>query len=204
MAGANDPAQRLILASKSAARAHVLRAAGLHFEQIVAGVDEEAIRDALREEGASTAKQAEVLAETKAMRVSTQHRGIVLGADQMLDLDGEPFDKARDRAEARDHLKRLRGRSHTLQCAMVACIDGSPVWRALTRPKLTMRDFSDAFIEDYLDALGERAFESVGVYQVEGRGAQLFERIEGDVYSIMGVPLLQLLAWLRDRGVVAT
>ena len=105
---------------------------------------------------------------------------------------------------ARDVLKRLRGKTHILQSAIVACMDGAPVWRHLSQPRLRVRNFSDAFLEDYLDAIGEAAFESVGCYQVEGRGALLFDRIEGDYFSILGMPLLPLLQWLRDRGVVAT
>lgn len=194
--------KRLILASKSAARVSVLKAAGLTFEQIVAGVDEESIRDSLRAEGATTLKQADTLAETKAMKVSSKHRGIVLGADQMLDLEGVGMDKPHDMAEAKSHLQRLRGKTHTLQTAMVACIDGSPVWRHVAQPKLRMRNFSDSFIDSYLEKVGEAALHSVGAYQIEGLGAQLFDRIDGDQFSIMGVPLLPLMNWLRDREVL--
>ncbi len=194
----------LILASKSKARAAVLRGAGLAFEQVGSGVDEDALKDALRAEGASVAKQADLLAETKALKVSVSHAGIVLGCDQMLDLDGVGFDKASTREEARDVLRRLRGKTHVLQGAIVACIEGAPVWRHLAQPKLTMRDFSDAFLESYLDRIGEAAFESVGCYQLEGLGAQLFERIDGDYFSILGMPLLPLMGWLRDRGALAT
>lgn len=196
--------QPLILASKSKARAAVLRGAGLAFEQVGSGVDEDALKEALRAEGASVAKQADLLAETKALKVSVSHAGIVLGCDQMLDLDGVGFDKASTREEARDVLRRLRGKTHVLQGAIVACIEGAPVWRHLAQPKLTMRDFSDAFLESYLDRIGEAAFESVGCYQLEGLGAQLFERIDGDYFSILGMPLLPLMGWLRDRGALAT
>lgn len=196
--------QPLILASKSKARAAVLRGAGLAFEQVGSGVDEDALKEALRAEGASVAKQADLLAETKALKVSVSHAGIVLGCDQMLDLDGVGFDKASTREEARDVLRRLRGKTHVLQGAIVACIEGAPVWRHLAQPKLTMRDFSDAFLESYLDRIGEAAFESVGCYQLEGLGAQLFERIDGDYFSILGMPLLPLMGWLRDRGALPT
>lgn len=193
---------RLILASKSKSRAAVLKAAGLQFEQIGSGVDEDALKDALRAEGASVAKQADLLAETKALKVSISHPGIVLGCDQMLDLDGEGLDKVDTRDAARDVLKRLRGKTHILQGAIVACTDGAPVWRHLAQPRLRVRNFSDQFLEDYLDHIGDAAFESVGCYQLEGRGSQLFDRIEGDYFSILGMPLLPLLQWLRDRGVV--
>lgn len=199
-----NPDSRLILASKSKSRAHVLKAAGLALTQVGSGVDEEALKEALRAEGASVAKQADLLAETKALKVSLTHPGIVLGCDQMLDLEGEGLDKVSTRNAARDVLRRLRGKTHILQSAIVACMDGAPVWRHLSQPRLRVRNFSDAFLEDYLDAIGEAAFESVGCYQVEGRGALLFDRIEGDYFSILGMPLLPLLQWLRDRGVVAT
>lgn len=199
-----NPDNQLILASKSKSRAHVLNAAGLAFTQVGSGVDEEALKEALRAEGASVAKQADLLAETKALKVSLTHAGIVLGCDQMLDLEGEGLDKVSTRNAARDVLRRLRGKTHILQSAIVACMDGAPVWRHLSQPRLRVRNFSDAFLEDYLDAIGEAAFESVGCYQVEGRGALLFDRIEGDYFSILGMPLLPLLQWLRDRGVVAT
>lgn len=198
----DDHSHRLILASKSKSRASVLKAVGLQFEQIGSGVDEDALKDALRAEGATVAKQADLLAETKALKVSISHSGVVLGCDQMLDLDGVGLDKVSTRQEAADILRRLRGKTHILQSAIVACVDGAPVWRHLSQPRLRVRNFSDAFLEDYLDAIGDAAFESVGCYQVEGRGASLFDRIEGDYFSILGMPLLPLMQWLRDRGTI--
>jgi len=200
----DDQSHRLILASKSKSRATVLKAAGLQFQQIGSGVDEDALKDALRAEGATVAKQADLLAETKALKVSISHAGVILGCDQMLDLDGVGFDKVDTRDAARDVLKRLRGKTHILQSAIVACVEGAPVWRHLSQPRMRMRNFSDAFLEDYLDAIGDAAFEGVGCYQVEGRGVLLFDRIEGDYFSILGMPLLPLLQWLRDRGTLAT
>jgi septum formation protein len=191
---------RLILASKSKSRASVLRAAGLSFEQIGSGVDEDALKEALRAEGATVAKQADLLAETKAMKVSISHLGVVLGCDQMLDLDGQGLDKVATRAEAADVLRRLRGKTHVLQSGIVACVEGAPVWRHLSQPKLRVRNFSDEFLETYLDQIGDAAFECVGCYQIEGLGAQLFDRIDGDYFSILGMPLLPLMQWLRDRG----
>lgn len=193
---------RLILASKSKARAAVLKAAGLEFEQIGSGVDEDALKEALRAEGASVAKQADLLAETKALKVSISNPGIVLGCDQMLDLDGQGLDKVSTREEAADILRRMRGKTHILQGAIVACIDGAPVWRHLAQPRLRVRNFSEDFLQTYLDSIGDAAFESVGCYQLEGLGVQLFDRIDGDYFSILGMPLLPLLQWLRDRGVV--
>jgi septum formation protein len=194
------PENRLILASKSKARAAVLKAAGLEFVQVGSGVDEDALKDGLRAEGATVAKQADLLAETKALKVSISHQGIVLGCDQMLDLDGVGLDKVSTREEAAETLRRLRGKTHILQGAIVACIEGAPVWRHLAQPRLRMRNFSDAFLERYLDEIGDAAFESVGCYQLEGLGSQLFDRIDGDYFSILGMPLLPLMQWLRDRG----
>lgn len=192
----------LILASKSKARAAVLKGAGLDFVQIGSGVDEDALKDALRAEGATVAKQADLLAETKALKVSISHPGLVLGCDQMLDLDGVGLDKVSTRGEAADVLRRLRGKTHILQGAIVACIEGAPVWRHLAQPRLRMRNFSDAFLESYLDRIGDAAFESVGCYQLEGLGSQLFDRIDGDYFSILGMPLLPLMQWLRDRNAI--
>ena len=200
MSGLVSSEHRLILASKSAGRAAVLKGAGLAFDQIHANVDEASIRDSLRAEGVPTARQADLLAETKAMKVSANHRGVVIGADQILEVDGEAMDKAASMAEARSHLLRLRGKTHILQTAIVACIEGAPVWRHLAQPRLRMRNFSDAFLDAYLAGIGEAALSTVGSYEIEGRGAQLFDRIEGDHFSIIGLPLLPLLGWLRDRG----
>src|SRR5262245_54453019 len=175
-----DIQHRLVLASKSAARAAVLKGAGLAFEQITAGVDEESIKSSLRAEGAPPSRQADLLAETKALKVSISHGGVILGADQMLDLEGEGFDKPGSREEARDQLKRLRGKTHILQTALVACVEGAPVWRHLSQPRLRMRNFSDSFLDRYLDAVDKSALDSVGAYQIEGSGAQLFDRIDGD------------------------
>lgn len=194
----------LILASKSAARADILRGAGLAFQQVTAGVDEESIKAGLRAEGAPPIKQAELLAETKALKVSRGRKGIVLGADQMLDLEGEVFDKPTSSDSARAQLLRLRGRTHVLQTALVACIEGAPVWRHVAQPRLTMRNFSDGFLDDYLVQEGGALLETVGGYRLEGRGAQLFDRIEGDFFSILGLPLLPLLSWLRDRSAIST
>lgn len=200
MSAAPAPDRRLILASKSAGRAAVLTGAGLVFERIAANIDEESLRDGLRAEGVPIAKQADLLAETKAIKVSSSHGGVVLGADQMLEIDGQPMDKPTSMTEARDHLMRLRGKTHILQTAIVACVEGAPVWRHLAQPRLRMRAFSEAFLDAYLAEVGDAALASVGAYQIEGRGAQLFDRIDGDHFSIVGLPLLPLLAWLRDRG----
>ncbi len=198
------PTPNLILASQSKSRGALMRNAGLTFEQMSSRLDEDAVKAAMRQDGESTTRQAETLAELKAQKISSGTPGIVLGADQMLDLEGEGFDKPKSLDEARENLRKLRGKTHTLETALVACENGTPIWRIVTRPKLTMRSFSDDFIENYLENIGDAAFSTVGAYQLEGLGAQLFARIEGDYFSILGLPLIQLLDWLRARGMIAT
>jgi septum formation protein len=191
----------LVLASGSAIRAQLLRAAGVAFEVRRPPVDEEAVKAALRAQGLSPRDQADALAEAKAVAVSRLQPGcFVLGADQMLALEDAVFDKPADRAGARAHLQRLRGRTHRLISAAVIARDGEPVWRRIETPSLTMRAFSDAFLEAYLDQVGEAAYASVGAYQLEGLGAQLFARIDGDYFSILGLPLLAVLDFLRENG----
>lgn len=192
----------LVLASASPARAAVLAAAGVTFVAQRPRVDEEALKLGLRAEGATVRDQADALAEAKALSLSRGSPAWVIGADQMLSLEGEAFDKPADRAAAAQSLRALRGRTHQLVTAIVVAKEGAVVWRHIETPKLTMRPFSDAFLETYLDAIGEAACANVGAYQLEGRGVQLFERIEGDYFSILGLPLLPLLAFLRLHGLV--
>jgi len=190
----------LILASTSAARQRVMREAGLYFEAVAPAVDEEAAKRELRSEKMPPKEQAAALAALKAISISEKRKGLVLGADQMLAIDHEVLDKPKDRAEARAHLMRLRGRSHELLTSLVCAQDGVVVWRHSEAPKLKMRSFSDVFLERYLENAGDAVLMSVGAYQIEGLGAQLFERIEGDLFSIQGLPLLPLLAYLREQG----
>ena len=192
----------IILASGSASRRAVLSAAGVEAIGIKPNVDEAPVRDAMRAEGASVRDQAMALAELKAIKVSRQNPGLVIGGDQMLAFGDRAFDKPADMAGARSHLEALSGQTHVLETALVICEDGQPVWRHLARPKLTMRTLSPAFIDTYLDTVGEALLETVGAYQLEGRGAQLFTRIDGDFFSILGLPLLPLLDYLRVRGVL--
>lgn len=192
----------LILASGSATRRRLLEGAGLDFEVDVPRVDEEAAKAALRAEGLKPRNQADALAELKALSVSRRRAGFVIGADQMLALGGETLDKPKDREEAASHLRQLRGRTHELITAAAIAKDGAVIWRHIDTPRLKMRDFSDQFLEAYLDRAGERVFTSVGAYQLEGLGAQLFDSVEGDYFSVLGVPLLPLLAFLREHGVV--
>jgi septum formation protein len=190
------------LASGSASRRALLTAAGVSAEAVAPNVDEESYRTAMRAEGVSVRDQAMQLAEMKAVRVSQSRPGLVIGGDQMLALGEEAFDKPRDLAEAKNHLMRLSGKSHTLETAIVVCEEGRSVWRHLARPKLTMRPLSPEFIESYVDTCGNALLSTVGAYQLESHGAQLFSRIEGDYFSILGVPLLPLLDYLRVRRVL--
>ena len=190
----------LILASASAARRRMLKAAGLVFDVSAPNCDEEAAKRQYRAEGRSPHAQAEALAELKARSVSQTTSAYVIGADQMLALDGVALDKPKSVDEARQHLLRLRGCPHELITAAAVAKDGAIVWRVTDVPRLTMRRFSDSFLDNYIAGAGEEVLGSVGVYQLEGLGAQLFERVEGDYFSVLGLPLLPLLAFLRERG----
>jgi septum formation protein len=193
----------VVLASKSAARRAVLEGAGVPFEVAVAGVDEDAVKASLLADGATPRDIADALAELKAIRVSRSRPDLVIGADQTLELDGQLYDKAETVEEARARLKLLRGKPHKLHSAVVVAKEGTPIWREVVTATLTMRDFSDDFIEDYLAREGEAALGSVGCYRLEDLGAQLFSRIEGDYFAILGLPLLGLLELLRNHQVLA-
>jgi septum formation protein len=194
---------QVTLASKSAARAQLLAGAGVRFETAGSGVDEDAAKARLLSEDAGPCDIAQALAETKALVVSLHRPGLVIGADQTLDLDGSRYDKVETLAEARHRLERLRGRKHQLHSGVAVARDGSVIWRETQSASLTMRAFSDPFLDGYLARSGEAALASVGCYQLEGEGLQLFERIEGDYFTILGLPMLGLLALLRREGVVA-
>lgn len=193
----------LILASASAVRASLLRQAGLDFHVRDSRVDEDAVKKSFAgsTDDGDTDALALRLAEEKALAVSRAEPGaLVIGADQIMSCETRRFDKPRDMVEARDNLLFLRGRTHTLHSAVVLALDGEVVWGHSARADLAMRDFSDTFLDWYLKTLGEKVKTSVGCYQLEGPGIQLFERIEGDYFTILGLPLLPLLAELRDRG----
>jgi septum formation protein len=193
----------IVLASKSAARRAVLDGAGVPYEATVAGVDEDAVKASLLAEGCGPREVADALAELKAIRVSAGRPDFVIGADQTLDLDGQLYDKVDSVAAARERLLELRGRTHKLHSAVVVAKEGAPIWREVVTAKLTMRDFSDAYLERYLAEEGQQALGSVGCYRLEGPGAQLFSKIEGDYFAILGLPLLGLLDLLRRHGALA-
>ena len=195
---------RLILASGSAIRRDIMTGAGLDFEVIAKPVDEAAIKAAMLAEHAKPREIADALAEAKALRISRQETGLVIGADQVMVMDGELFDKPTSVEAARDRLIQMRGRRHELVGAVVVARDGTPVWRYISETKLWMRDFSDAFLDEYLEQEGDLVTKSVGAYRFEGPGAQLFSRVEGDFFSILGLSLLPLLQYLRDCGAIAS
>ena len=192
----------VILASKSAARTAVLKGAGVAFETAVSGVDEDAVKTALLAEGQGPKAIAEALAELKALKISQSRPGLVIGADQTLELDGRLYDKVETVEAARERLNLLRGKPHKLHSAVVVAKDGAPIWRDMVTCTLTMREFSEDFLEDYLAREGEAALRSVGCYRLESLGAQLFSSIEGDYFAILGLPLLGLLDLLRNHGLV--
>jgi septum formation protein len=194
----------VILASGSESRRRVLEAAGVEAVAIKPLVDEDAMKAGLRAEGLPVRDQAMRLAEMKAIKVSQCERGLVIGGDQMLSLGEEAFDKPKDLEGAKDHLRKLSGKPHILETAIVVCENGEPIWRHLARPRLTMRPLTEDFIEQYVARVGEPLLSTVGAYQLEGLGAQLFARVEGDFFSILGLPLLPLLDYLRVRGVLPT
>ena len=190
----------LILASKSLARRTMLSAAGIPIEIVHAQIDERAIERTLGEKR-DPDELALLLSWEKASAVSFNLPSrIVVGADQTLAMGSVRFNKPADRDEAREQLRRLRGNSHTLQSAVTLVQDGSVLFKVVDTARLRMRNFSDQFLEEYLEAAGPSVTQSVGGYQLEKLGVHLFERVEGDYFTILGMPLLPLLAFLRQQG----
>ncbi len=194
----------LILASRSPARAALLAAARVPFEVVAAPVDEAAVKAGMLAEAAPPRDIADALAELKAYRVASRRPDrLVLGADQVLVCDGILHDKPGTRDAARAQLLALRGQRHDLLSAAVVFEAGRPVWRHIGRAQLTMRAFSDTFLDAYLDSEGDAIVDCVGAYRLEDGGAPLFSRVDGDLFTVMGLPLLELLGFLRTRGIVA-
>lgn len=194
---------KLILASQSLARGALLEAAGLSFEVMPAAVDEAAIKESARAEGLSAADTAILLADAKAARIARRHpEATIIGADQLLVCDGAWFDKPADLAGAREHLRSLRNRAHELVTAVVIWRNGQRAWHHLATPRLTMRDFSDDFLEDYLAREAGFVTQSVGAYRLEGLGVQLMRDIRGEHSAILGLPLLPLLDYLRTIKII--
>ena len=194
----------LTLASKSATRQMILRNAGVAFEAVGPGVDEDAAKAGLLAEGASPRDIADALAELKAFKVSTKRPGLVIGSDQTLDLDGVLIDKVDTVEQARERLIQLRGKVHKLHSAVVVARDGQPIWRRIETSKLSVRNFSDAWLEGYLERNKPDILWSVGCYLLEGEGVQLFDRIDGDYFAILGLPVTGLFDFLRLHGALET
>jgi len=193
----------LILASGSETRQEMLRNVGLSFESHPVRIDEDMIRTSLEAEGAKPRDISDTLAEFKARRGSEKHpENLVLGSDQILALQGEVFSKPANRDDAALHLQKLSGKTHHLYSAAVIYEDSKPVWRSVGTARLTMHHLTGDQIDRYLSDAWPNVASCVGAYQAEGLGAQLFSRIEGDWFSVLGMPLLQVLSYLRLRGML--
>ncbi len=195
----------MVLASGSAARRDMLRAAGLSIDVVGPDVDESAIKLACRRMGMTVAEAAIELALAKARAVSPRRAGrLILAADQLLECEGAWFDKPTDRAAAAEQLSRLSGKTHRLVSAAILLRDDARLWHSVAMAELTMRRLSDGFIDDYLDRVGNAVLSTVGGYQIEGLGIQLFEDVSGDHFTILGLPLLPLLRFLREARIMAS
>ncbi|WP_425321008.1 Maf family protein [Celeribacter ethanolicus] len=200
----NIPGQ-LILASGSEIRQTLLRNAGVPFEVIVGRIDEETVKDALVVEGATPRDIADALAEGKARKVSMKHpEAMVIGCDQTLSFKGRLLSKARDKEEARAQLQGMRGERHKLLSAAVIYENGEPKWRHVGEVRLEMKNFSDAYLDAYLDRNWDQIRHCVGSYMLEAEGVRLFSKIDGDYFTVLGLPLLPLLAYLSERRVIAS
>ncbi|MFQ5765667.1 MAG: Maf family nucleotide pyrophosphatase [Rhodospirillales bacterium] len=190
-----------MLASASRIRDRILTDAGVDHVCDPASIDEHGLKEKLRREGADVETAAAALAEAKARDVSARHPGaIVIGADQILEYDGRWFDKPPDRNVALATLRTLKGRTHRLISAAAVARQGEALWLHVETARLTMREFTEPFLRRYVDEAGDDILDSVGAYRLEGTGAQLFQRIDGDYFTILGLPLLPLLQFLREAG----
>lgn len=194
----------IVLASTSPVRLQLLQAAGLAVETAAPRVDEDTARDALLAEGARPRDIADALAEIKARKVAEKRpEDVVIGCDQVLELDGQLFSKPESPREAREHLRQLRGKSHRLLSAAVVYEHARPTWRHVAEARLTMLPISDTYLDDYLARNWDSIRHSVGGYKIEEEGVRLFSAVTGDHFTILGLPLLPLLAWMGTRGMIA-
>lgn len=194
---------RIILASGSAIRADILRNAGISFDVIKPGVDEDVIKERAAAESLDLEATAMALAEAKCMAVAKGTDDIVIASDQILEFNDRPFDKPKSMEEACARIREMAGQSHSLINAIAVARAGKISWRHIDRPRLYMREISDAEVETYLERAGPEILSSVGAYQVERLGARLFEKIEGDHYAVLGLSLYPLLAYLRKEKAIA-
>lgn len=195
----------IILASGSEIRATLLRNAGLDFQTEVARIDEDSIKSALLAEAATPRDVADALAEMKARKVAGRRPGaLVLGCDQVLEFGGALLSKPKSADDARDQLMSMRGKTHRLLSAVVLYQDAEPVWRHVGTVRLTMHHMSDAWIDDYVTRNWDSIRHAVGAYKLEEEGVRLFNRIEGDYFTVLGLPLLDLLSYLKLRGTVSS
>lgn len=193
----------LVLASKSVTRAHMLEQAGIAVEVVPATIDEREVEAPAMASGATPADVARLLSVAKAADVSARMPGrIVIGSDQTLALGQLRFSKPKSRDQAAEQLRALRGRSHVLASGAALVWNGQTVWSAVAEARLAMRPFSDEFLDSYLDRAGPLVSTTVGGYQLEGLGVQLFEAVEGDYFTVLGLPLLKVLAALRTLGLL--
>ena len=194
---------KLTLASRSPIRAKLLQQAGIEFDAVTALVDEEMIKASMRTEQAPHRDIADKLAEIKALKVSQKYpENFVLGCDQIPSFNGEIFSKPKTKDALRNQLMTLKSNRHELLSAAVICQNAQPIWRFVGTARLTMRDFSETFLDNYIDQNWKSVENCVGGYQIEAEGIQLFQRVEGDYFSILGMPLLEILNFLIVRGVI--
>ena len=195
--------QKIILASESLARKNLLQQAGVDFKCVAARIDEDAIKNSLQSEGAKPNEIVDTLAEYKALRVANNFpNDIVIGSDQILVCNNVILSKARTFDEAKKTLNLLKGKSHQLLSAAVIYENNKPVWRTVSRAQLFMRDFSDNYLDEYISTSNENILSSVGCYLLEDKGIGLFNRIQGDYFTILGFPLLEVLNFLRTREIL--
>ena len=197
--------QKIILASESKIRSKLLLQAEVNFQSIAAKIDEDTIKESLKNEGAKPKDISDALAEYKAIRVANNFpTDIIIGCDQILVCNNEIISKARTLNEAKETLKSLRGKSHQLLSSAVIYDNNKPVWRTTSRAQLFMRDFTDEYLEYYIKTSGTDILSSVGCYLLENNGVNLFNRIQGDYFTVLGFPLLEVLDFLRKRELIKT
>lgn len=197
--------QKIILASESQIRKKLLLQAEVNFQSFAAKIDENTIKESLKDEGAKPKDISDALAEYKAIRVANNFpTDIIIGCDQILVCDNEIISKARTLTDAKETLKLLRGKSHQLLSSAVIYDNNKPVWRTTSRAQLFMRDFTDEYLEHYIQTSGIDILSSVGCYLLENNGVNLFNRIQGDYFTVLGFPLLEVLDFLRKRELIRT